>query len=318
MIYCPKCQTQLVESANYCHHCGNRVDNAVSFCPKCQKRNPADASRCYNCDHPLKTLDLNDLNMPRPYSMLTLNDADILEDELKSMFFRVLREQIDPLNPEKYTQYLEMFYTKNFNKTVDRRTQQLAEQTVENPVKNNHLEITRIEKNLEYDMEGLAQYHIIHNCPELLSFKLPKQILKYEQANSANIASKKVSLREMIADYLDLGGERLRVYHDFIKMPEQKLKNATLSFLQAGRNETIFFICDLSLLGNCRDGFAMTEFGIYWKPPMDKPKRIFYHQLQKIERKRNYLSINGHFFNVNPSMNVKMMMLLNKLRRIYT
>ncbi|NUO03787.1 MAG: hypothetical protein HUU01_24500, partial [Saprospiraceae bacterium] len=78
--------------------------------------------------------------------------------------------------------------------------------------------------------------------------------------------------------------------------------------------ERIFFICDLSLLGNCKEGFALTEKALYWKSPLEKPRREALDQLFNLHRKENWITINDHFFNANPSLNIKLLKLLRGIQ----
>jgi hypothetical protein len=172
--------------------------------------------------------------------------------------------------------------------------------------------IESIEMHAERELRGLVQYHIIQVCSEINTIQLPQQILKYEATHAGNI-----DLKTMITDYLELEKERIVYYTDFIVMPSDKLKNAAMNFLHAARNEKIYFITDQSLMGNNKEGFAMTEFGIYWKMPMQKPQKVYYHQLNQLVKDGEWMTINKQFFHANPTLNTKLLFLLDKLRAIY-
>ena len=99
-------------------------------------------------------------------------------------------------------------------------------------------------------------------------------------------------------------------------MPVQKLQNACTTFLHADRRERIFFICDLSLSGNCKEGFAMTDKGIYWKANLASAYQVQFGGLKEVRFNKEYLTVNNHFFNANPSLNLKLFKLLKKLREL--
>jgi hypothetical protein len=61
----------------------------------------------------------------------------------------------------------------------------------------------------------------------------------------------------------------------------------------------------------------MTEFGIYWKMPMQKPQKVYYHQLNQLVKDGEWMTINKQFFHANPTLNTKLLFLLDKLRAIY-
>ncbi|MEO6039113.1 MAG: hypothetical protein ABIQ93_11930, partial [Saprospiraceae bacterium] len=48
--------------------------------------------------------------------------------------------------------------------------------------------------------------------------------------------------------------------------------------------------------------------------PFDKPRRILYKELREIRKEKDWLTINGHFFTANPSINLKLYKVLKKLR----
>ncbi|MFK7933873.1 MAG: hypothetical protein AB8G22_10205 [Saprospiraceae bacterium] len=121
----------------------------------------------------------------------------------------------------------------------------------------------------------------------------------------------------MVFDYLDFQSEKETVYTDFLSMPLDKLRNAGKSFLHPQKDEKILFICDQTLFGSVKEGFAMTEAAIYWKAQFQKAQAVRYRDLQTIERQKDWININEQFFNINPSLNLKMLKLLKKLQALH-
>ena len=95
-----------------------------------------------------------------------------------------------------------------------------------------------------------------------------------------------IDIQKMALDFLALEEEQVPVYTDFIKMPVRKLRNASRSFLQPEPEEKIWFICDLSLFGNTKQGFAMTEQALYWKSGLQGKQKVFYHMLRSLRREK--------------------------------
>jgi hypothetical protein len=141
---------------------------------------------------------------------------------------------------------------------------------------------------------------------------LPEAILKYQ-----GLKKEQIDLGQMISDYLDFENEDESVFFDFVSMPAKKLKNAADSFLHPKKGEIIHFICDLSILGSCKDGFAMTNQCIYWEMPVEKKQRVYFSKIKKIKREEDWITINGIFFNANKSLNLKLIRLLKKLKYLF-
>lgn len=313
MIYCPKCHTTLVENAKFCHQCGFNIEIPLAECPSCHKKNPADVVFCYACAHPLNMLELNNPVRTSDSSMKSrypLHNIEGLEEQIKSLFFEDLKRLALAIAPQKIDNYLLSFHTKGFASTVDLRAKQLAESFVERA--SGHISVMRLEKELEMSVNSLALYHIIYNCKEINPFYIPEKILRYEKAQRGN-----VDLKQMIFDYLDFQNEKERVFTEFVSMPTETMQNAAKNFLYPAKGEFIYFISDQSIKANGKEGFAMTEFALYWKAPLDKPQKVYYHHLARIETHKDWIKINTRFFNITPSLNIKMLLLLEKLRDIF-
>jgi hypothetical protein len=97
-------------------------------------------------------------------------------------------------------------------------------------------------------------------------------------------------------------------------MKPELLANACKSYLFADRQERVFFICDLSLKSNCKEGFAITNQGLYWRAPFDRPRRVLFNEINTVKKEKDWLTLNGHFFTANPTLNLKLCKLLKKLR----
>ncbi|MBL7813438.1 MAG: zinc ribbon domain-containing protein [Saprospiraceae bacterium] len=311
MIFCPKCHTQLVDNAKFCHHCGANIDIPLAECPSCTKKNPADARFCYGCGSPMSPIVLSKHVVQN--SKYNFQDLTALEEQTKSLFFEELKRLSSWIAPEKVDDYLKAVLTKNFYTTVDRRSKQIAEEISELHFSQTTPSVFQLEKQLNSAVSSLALYHIVYNCRDISPMVLSEKIMKYEKATRGH-----VDLKQMVFDYLDLANEKERIYTDFVKMPFNTLQNAAKSFVFAAKDEFIYLISDSTFLGSGKEGFAMTEFGLYWKAPLEKPQKIYFHQIARLEKHKTWLKVNNRFFNVNANLNIKMLFLLEKLKNIYS
>ena len=215
--------------------------------------------------------------------------------EIANRFFTILKERISEEQDEgSYDRYLQRFRGSEFARTFDLRVEQLAE----NPV------------DLEAELEDLCDFFMVRYCRDLHVNPIPEVILQYQLINPFE-----TDLYPMVMDYLQFSEETDTVYTNLLEMPVEKLRNAGQAFLFPEKNERIFFICDLTLLGSCKEGFAMTEKALYWKAPLEKARKVLYSDLDQVVREREWIRINGYFFHVRKGLNIRMLKLLRKLMR---
>jgi len=73
-------------------------------------------------------------------------------------------------------------------------------------------------------------------------------------------------------------------------------------------------ICDQSVLGSLKEGFAFTEKAIYWRMHFEPARKVSYENISEIKREKDWITINGHFFNTTNSLNIRILKLLRKLK----
>lgn len=275
MKNCPVCRTSLPDNARFCYQCGAPQTSTVAAAP-----------------------------------VRRLNYQGNLTQQLEEQFFLAFRHRIEEEhNATQLTAYSEHLYQSGFQEVVSRRSEQLAAQ-IQAMTAEEKLDDIAINFLLENTFEDLLDYFIIHFCKDINTIQLPEAILSYQ-----GLRWEDINLFQMVMHYLDFANESETLYTDFLTMPIDKLKNAGQSFLYPKQQERIFFICDQSILGSVREGFAITEHAIYWKAHLEKARQAAFSNLQTIERKKDWITVNGFFFNVNASINLKLLKLLKKIKR---
>lgn len=231
--------------------------------------------------------------------------------QISQRFFGHLQEKLaSEFGKADHLPFSERVYESGFRDIVERRARQVAEK-LETQLNLDAISLRTANKKIQALLEELTDFFLIRYCQDLLDVPLPESILKYQ-----HLHKKEIDLFQMVLDYLDFAHESEVVYTDFLVMPVEKLKNAGRSFLFPEKSEKILLICDQSLFGSCKEGFALTEKAIYWKAHLQKARQVSYSHIQRIEREKDWININGYFFNVNASINQKMLKLLKKLRQI--
>lgn len=308
MHLCPNCAAEIIPGAKFCHRCGDKIKEKTKDCPACHAHSPLGSVFCHHCGYHFEGRHTHP-EQYKPFYLLDFAPED-LTPQIKSLFFRCLRHRVEEEHDiERYSEYVERFYRSRFREIYAARSEQIARDAKQRWERFGTEGLEELDKQIDAAFEGLLDFFIIQYCPDLNGVILPPEILKYEKA-----AAGKTNLWQMFRDFLDIEREDERFYLDFITMPPEYLANACKSFLSAGRHEKLYLICDLSLKGQCKEGFALTDHGIYWKSPFDRPRKANFRRLDYVGKEKEWLKINGHYFNANPSLNLKLYKLLKKLR----
>ncbi len=281
---------------------------------------------CSNCKHSIETGDqfcgncgtkvlLQDTSSEVyvPKYKLDFREALSLSSQIRALFFKDLEFVVETeIGPNQYRKYFDQFYKSDFYKDFDIRTKQLAEEAYSIHSGPSQRVGQEVDQLLSQNFHGFIEHFMILHCNGLQKIKMPEAILKYTNATLDT-----VNLRQMVLDYLDFNNEQDKVYTDILSLPPMKVKNAIKSFLYTQSQEKIFFICDQTIFGSCREGFAMTEQALHWKSHFNPPHSVFYEDLGSIKKEAEWININGLFFNVNKSVNYKMMKLLKKIKSMH-
>lgn len=309
MNLCPNCATEIIPGSKFCNRCGDKIADRTKECPACSHRGPLTSVFCHHCGFHFEAKHKDTDNRYSPVYPLDF-DPVTLTEQVKALFFKSLRQRVEEEHDaKKYADYVERFYQSKFRDIYGLRAEQIAEDVLTQWDRFGTEALAEIDKRLGTAFEGLLDYFIIQYCPDLNGILLPSAILKYEKAIPG-----KTDLWQMIQDFLDFDHEQEVFHFDFITMDPVLLANACKSFLFADRKERVFFICDLSLKNNCKEGFAMTSAGLYWRAPFDRPRRVLYNDIATVKKEKEWLTLNGHFFTANPTLNLKLCKLLKKLR----
>ena len=312
---CQFCQSSLTINARFCSHCGAKVKQAKTACGHCQHENPAGAQFCAGCGTSIGEIPVASSYVDTSYEAkypLDFRDVKSLGGKIRQYFVMALdariKEAHDPNNKEAYLNHL---MRSDFQEIFKLRTDQLAEEAYSIHSKQGPSVDQEVDQMLSTSFEGLLDFFLIKYCQEINEVPISDATLKYE-----GVQLDQVNLYQMLLDYLAFEQEELTVYTDFLKMPLPKLQNAGRYYLFPAKQEKIILICDQTVFGSCKEGFAMTEAALYWKAHFKKAEKVAYKDLKTVERKSDHILINGHFFNATPSLNVKMIYLLNRMKRM--
>lgn len=318
---CPNCNTKLLKGARFCHTCGTEIVADLRPCPHCEVKNPVSAKYCHACGQAMETSQnkkSKNKNKTKktpyvPIYPIAFSSYESVEEQVKKHFFKSLKNRVsDQSNASKYSEYLEVFYRTGFNNEFETFKDQILQDIL--PLKYTESKRTPIiiDKLLDEGFEKILDRFTIEHTRHLNDFQLPNTILRYE-----NIDKHTVDIQQMILDYLYLEQEELKVYSDFSTIPYNKIKNASKSFLFPNQTELIYLLCDQSVFGSFREGFAFTNEAIYWRAHFNKAQKAYYHELYSIKKEDNWITINDKYFFINRSMNFKIMKLLKKLKSIF-
>ena len=278
-------------------------------CDNCGSSNPEDIKICLSCGSSLKS------SVTKNDSLAIIFDfsaPDEIENQIRDYFFKIMRFQVESeLDPKGYRNYFDHYHKSGFYKKVDIRLPQLAEEVLTIHAENDPIALRESENYVDQSLRTFLDYFIIVFCESLHKMKLPESMLRYENIQNSNF-----DLKQMILDFLDFENEKDKVYLDFISMPLEKLNNTKEAFLFTAKDEKIIFICDQTVFGSCKEGYAMSDKALYWKPHFNEPGKVNFEEIKSIILEAEWVTINEQFFNVNKTLNYKMTKLLQKIQSL--
>ncbi len=331
MTHCHKCSAKLIKGAKFCHNCGAEVVLRLSACPSCNVMNPLDAVFCFACGHSLTKVEeeeptyeskkskkkqkTNKKAKAKPYQAnfpIQIKTDSQIAEQIKTHFFQNLRTTVDTISkPNAYNDYVDIFYKSGFNYYFDQQRTKLVKDIKAVPLLYPNATAFKVDELLEEAFDNMINRFVILHTSELNTMPLTNRLLTYE-----NIKWDTVNKANLILDYLNIDDKTEKVYTDFIKLSPTKLKNACKSFLFAENSEKLILLSDQTMFGSCKEGYAFTDRGLYWKVYFNKPKQIQYNELLTVKKEQDWLRLNGHYFHVNKEVNYRVMKLLQKIRRL--
>lgn len=336
MTHCQHCGTKLFKHAKYCHHCGEAVVLKMETCVGCNTLNPVNSIYCIGCGQSLRKDTHQDSKQEekihheqannksdgyldkasyvyKPIYTVTLSEPTLLQEEIKHHFFKALRLTVNTIShPKKYADYVQVFYDAGFNYYFDQRSQQLSKDLRLIPNLYPNDTDYQIDLLIDNTFESLLDRFTRIHTKELNDWQ-PPDVSQWEL-----ITKEDLDVEKMIYEYLDIPSEDEKHYLNFINVPLPKLKNAHKSFLFAAKSERLLVLSDQTIFGSCKEGYALTNKGIYWKAFFNHPNRFFFEELYDVRKEQDWININGQYFHVNEKMNFKLLKLLKKLRAIYS
>lgn len=273
-------------------------------CPRCTTELPLAARFCWNCGASQPE------PPPPPSGMGDGIDWKLeLLPQFNARFLAALRSWVEAdFGASNWTAYQEKLYECGFRDVVHRRLSVLADQLSAERVQL-HWSAAQASRRLAALLFELIEYFVVYYGDGLNPVYLSQAILRH-QASAVNASN----IFTVVLDYLDFAHEQEMVYTDLLLMPVDKLRQAGRSYLFPAKDERILLVCDQSLLGSGKEGFALTEKAIYWKAQFQPAQQLAYTELRTLVREKDWLSLNGHFFNANPTLNLKMLLLLKRLQ----
>ena len=274
-------------------------------CPQCGTALPQEARFCFTCGASQQPT----IGAGGPGGIHW--SAELLPQFLDRFWSRLDERVKAEQNARELAAYKERVYESGFRETVHRRLEQFQSQCRQEESLEEEPVQQRLFQQLQCLLDDLLDFFFVMYAQELNVVPLPEQILGYQGKSRDEI-----DLRKMGLAFLDFAAENERVHTDLVQAPVKVLRNAAKTFLTPEKDELIWFICDLSLLGNGKEGFAMTDQALYWKSGWQPAQKVFYHKLTSLQREKEWILINDIYFNATPRLNTKMIWLLRKLARL--
>lgn len=317
MKYCTHCGSTLLPNAKFCHDCGTEVAPArTTICEACAHTNPAQAKFCVACGHQLGQIPQK--NTPPPASnpaqfKLDFGDWTTFPTQIKNHFLDFLAHNlVRDGEKKKINQYLDAFERSGFRQECFEDTAisltQYAEQLIDSQPLTAVYDIdAALYRRFEQDyLRFLSGY-----AANLTPAPLHSDVYMHEQRQVTHRPT-------LISAYLALHQERdITAYRSLLEIPLPKLKNAQTAFFYGTRPaEFPLVFIDQTVWGSGEAGLILTEDALYWKTTFHSAARVAYADIKTLVRENNYLEINSIYLSVSPSVNYKLLKLLQKLQKI--
>ncbi|MFT6147464.1 MAG: hypothetical protein ACJAUH_000141 [Saprospiraceae bacterium] len=339
---CQHCGSKLLKNAKFCHSCGEAVVLKMEACQACSTLNPFNSAFCIGCGEALrkgnkgsnyeyqeeknehrkeeikadeKVKDKKEdktTYVYKPIFEVNLSDELELEESIKTYFFQALRNVVNEISEEKkYAEYVQLFYDSGFNFYFSQREKQLIRDLQRIPYLYPNDIDYQVDILIDDTFETILNRFTASHTQELNEWQ-PPDVTRWELVSKEDL-----NVEKMIFGYLEIDPNDEKYFTNFLTMPVPKLKNAWKSFLFATQSELPLVISDQTVFGSCKEGYAITNKGIYWKAFFNNPSRFYFEELYDIRKEQDWINVNGQYFHVNQKMNYKLLRLLKKLRSVY-
>ncbi|MCH2046075.1 MAG: zinc ribbon domain-containing protein [Saprospiraceae bacterium] len=313
MKNCQYCGFQLLKGAKFCHNCGKPTTTKSINCPKCRASNPSSSKFCFNCGEPIDIIYAPG-DYITPIYKLDFRSLKTLSIQIRDAFLVAISMAVEAdgeLSRENY--YLDAFESTGFRVAIfDEQAQIMSKLFQKAYQKNGYQSFMMIELQLYAAFQRLLERFWVQYLVKILPQPLSPKILNYEKTTLEN-----VNLHQLMVDYLALDLEAESHYLNAVDIPVKKLKQAQKIFFKHQVGEVPYVFIDQTLLGSGKEGLVLTNKGLYWKAAFHKAANIQFQAISNLKRYKNHLEINGIYLNINPSINYKLLKLLQRIKRFF-
>lgn len=291
MIFCPNCQSELLENARFCHHCGTKI--VVSS----------------GVAEPSLMVKTKKQPVPLRYSF-QWEDTRNLPTQMREAFLTDLRYTLqEEGNGDKEGIAIEEFYRSGFREVLEGQTIALCQWADELMVLRGESALGDIDRRIAHSFHGLLNRFFVRYAPQLAPVVLPETVLRYDHVTAAD-----VNLRQLILDYISVTQEPETIYTNAIDIPLKKLQHARQSYFMHERDEVPIAFADLSVFGSGKEGFVLTERTLYWKAHFHAPHFVAYRDIGELTYQADEIALNGFYFHVSARIDYKVYKLMQKLK----
>jgi len=330
MSTCSTCHQSILSNAQFCHNCGSSQSD--SDCSNCGYLNPSGWVRCENCGLAPGMTSEHTGEYNKNF-IIDFREIPNIQPQIEKHFNEFLNQKTkEEFGTEAMCDYLSIFKKSDYPEDVREMAAKLAEQVYTIHCQQNELVQKNIDELLIQTFSSVVDEFFLSYCYndeplpgeiedenstastsaqtptrniDAADLPLPTQDREIDTSSNQGQTTNQYPVIKNVPAYFDVDNNPYKMYIDLNKMPIRILDEVKKNFLFNAPEERVLLIYDDTVFGSGSTGFALTEYGVYWKTHFQNAHRTYYQEIMNLEMDGSKLEINNTLFDIDAAVNHK-------------